>query len=419
MRRGATDAALSDALERAQICSRGRRAVPAARADRGAGGRGCARLRAWLAEALERDPRECRALAGRRAARDEGAAHRGGAARPRAARGSSNPFSPPRKRLHPGKRWYLAVSTRRVGSERNGAAARDGSEQMDIDEAATRRSGSQMRVGLIGLGYWGQNYVRLVTVSRRRRAGGRLRRVERGARVARDAAGARGATTDPGELFAADDVDAVIVATPTSTHASSSLRALEGGQARSLREAAGDLGRRLRRRSIAAAEEAGSRRSSSATRSSTTRPCARCASSSESGEIGKLALLPRGLGGAWARSGRTSTRSGISRRTTWRSSSTSSAASPSPSPRRARPFLASEREDVVFAAASASSDGAIAGVHVSWLAPHKVRRDDGGRRLARWWSSTTSSTDEKLKIFDTRRELRGRSESARGTEFGE
>ena len=83
-----------------------------------------------------------------------------------------------------------------------------------------------LRLGLIGLGYWGPNYARVVTelpeTSWRWSATPQLtpsiHQLARGGRAR--------ATTDPGEVFSADDVDAVVVATPTSTHYELALAAL-------------------------------------------------------------------------------------------------------------------------------------------------------------------------------------------------
>ena len=86
-----------------------------------------------------------------------------------------------------------------------------------------------LRIGIIGLGYWGPNYARVVTEL----PGAQLAWVCDASEAALESVSARypaRATTDPDELFAADDVDAVIVATPTSTHAALSIRALGAGK---------------------------------------------------------------------------------------------------------------------------------------------------------------------------------------------
>jgi predicted dehydrogenase len=80
-------------------------------------------------------------------------------------------------------------------------------------------------------------------------------------------------------------------------------------------------------------------------------------------------------------------------------------------------FLREGVEDVVFAQL-AFDDGAIAGIHVSWLDPYKVRRVTavGDRQMVVF---DDVAVDEKLKVFDKGASYDATSESARGTEFGE
>jgi predicted dehydrogenase len=80
-------------------------------------------------------------------------------------------------------------------------------------------------------------------------------------------------------------------------------------------------------------------------------------------------------------------------------------------------FLRKGIEDVVFAQLG-FDDGAIAGVHVSWLDPYKVRRVTavGVERMVVF---DDVAVDEKLKVFDKGASYEAMSESARGTEFGE
>jgi predicted dehydrogenase len=85
-----------------------------------------------------------------------------------------------------------------------------------------------MRFGLIGLGYWGHNYVRLLESDAEAQLTVVCDRSEAMLDLARNAAGTSRTTTDPADVFAADDVDAVIVATPASTHAGLVRGALEG-----------------------------------------------------------------------------------------------------------------------------------------------------------------------------------------------
>jgi predicted dehydrogenase len=80
-------------------------------------------------------------------------------------------------------------------------------------------------------------------------------------------------------------------------------------------------------------------------------------------------------------------------------------------------FLRPGVEDVVFAQLTFEDD-AIAGIHVSWLDPYKVRRVTavGDQRMVVF---DDVAVDEKLKVFDKGASYDAISESARGTEFGE
>ena len=87
-----------------------------------------------------------------------------------------------------------------------------------------------VRVGIVGLGYWGpnlaRNFDRLPNAELTWLCDGSADALER---VGRQFPGARRAE-DVEELLAADDVDAVVVATPVPTHAELARRALEAGK---------------------------------------------------------------------------------------------------------------------------------------------------------------------------------------------
>jgi predicted dehydrogenase len=82
-----------------------------------------------------------------------------------------------------------------------------------------------------------------------------------------------------------------------------------------------------------------------------------------------------------------------------------------------RAFLREDVEDVVFAQLR-FREGAIASLHVSWLDPYKVRRVTavGDRRMVVF---DDMAADEKLKVFDKGASYEVISEAARGAEFGE
>jgi len=87
-----------------------------------------------------------------------------------------------------------------------------------------------MRLALVGLGYWGQNYLRLIARSREADLAAVCdTSAERVKGASPLAPGAR-ATTDPAEAMEGADVDAVIVATPATTHYPLVLSALTAGK---------------------------------------------------------------------------------------------------------------------------------------------------------------------------------------------
>ena len=87
-----------------------------------------------------------------------------------------------------------------------------------------------MRFGLVGLGYWGQNYVRLIGLTDGVELAAMCDTSDELVAYARTAAPSARTTCNPGELFAADDVDAVVVATPATTHFDLVRAALVGGK---------------------------------------------------------------------------------------------------------------------------------------------------------------------------------------------
>ena len=80
-------------------------------------------------------------------------------------------------------------------------------------------------------------------------------------------------------------------------------------------------------------------------------------------------------------------------------------------------FLSESCEDVAFVYLH-FENGTMAGAHVSWLDPYKVRRVTvvGDRRMAVF---DDVSSDEKLRLFDRGASYQAVSERARGAEYGE
>src|SRR3954451_17670698 len=88
--------------------------------------------------------------------------------------------------------------------------------------------GSMLRFGLIGVGYWGPNYARVIGESADTELVWVCDRVRSNLDIVR--AHGRCATTDAAEVLADESVDAVVVATPTHTHAELTSAALAAGK---------------------------------------------------------------------------------------------------------------------------------------------------------------------------------------------
>ena len=271
-----------------------------------------------------------------------------------------------------------------------------------------------MRIGLIGLGYWGPNYARVVT---------ELPGVELAVvcdsspdavKFVQSRVPGVAATTDPGAVFAQADVDAVIIATPTWTHAELTLAALSAGKhvlcekplARSVEECD---------RVIAEADRVG--KILFVGHTFLFNPAVRRLHELvQGGEIGRL------LYAHTARTGLGPIRQDVN--ALWDLAPHDLAIlfhlfaqEPVSVSARGQSFLQENVEDVVFAQL-AFDGGAIAGIHVSWLDPYKVRRVTavGDRKMVVF---DDIAVDEKLRVFDKGASYEAVSESARGTEFGE
>jgi predicted dehydrogenase len=269
-------------------------------------------------------------------------------------------------------------------------------------------------MGLVGLGYWGPNYARvaielpnvelaMVCDASEAALDGMLPRLG-GART----------TTSLEELLADDGVDAVVVATPTSTHAEISLAALRAGKhvlcEKPLARTTGECDEL-----IAAADEA--QRTLFVGHTFLYNPAVRrMRELIDEGAVGRLLyahatrtglgpirqdvnalwdLAPHDLSILFHLFGREAVSV----------SATGQA------------FLRPDVEDVVFAQLR-FADGAIAGIHVSWLDPYKVRRVTlvGDSRMIVF---DDVAADEKLRVFDKGASYEAVAEQARGTEFGE
>ncbi|HEV3408157.1 MAG TPA: Gfo/Idh/MocA family oxidoreductase [Gaiellaceae bacterium] len=273
---------------------------------------------------------------------------------------------------------------------------------------------ARLRVGLIGLGYWGPNYARVLS---------ELPGVELVAACdlsesAVSAIEARYPTVrtghDPRAVLESDDVEAVIVATPTSTHYALTLAALEAGKhvlcEKPLAYTVAECDEL-----IAAAKSAG--RVLFVGHTFIFNPAVRqMRELVTAGDLGRVlychtvrtALGPirQDVNALWDLAPHDLSiifylldREPISVAATGQA------------------FLRDGIEDVAFLQLR-FEDGTLAAAHLSWLDPYKVRKVTvvGDQRMVVF---DDVAIDEKLKVFDRGASYEAVSEAARGAEFGE
>ncbi len=273
---------------------------------------------------------------------------------------------------------------------------------------------SALRVGLIGLGYWGPNYARVV---------GELEDTTLVAAcdAATDAFGVIRSryphvrtTVAASDVVEADDVDAVIVATPTSTHHELTLAALAAGkhvlcekplasssaECDELIEAAASAGCTLFVGHTFLYNPAVRRLRELVT----------------TGEIGRVLYCYA------SRAGLGPIRQDVNALWDLAPHDVSILAylldrEPVTVSATGQAFLRSGYEDVVFLQLRFEDD-VIAGLHLSWLNPYKERKITvvGDRRMVVF---DDVATDEKLKVYDRGASYETVSESARGAQYGE
>jgi predicted dehydrogenase len=271
-----------------------------------------------------------------------------------------------------------------------------------------------LRVGLVGLGYWGPNYARVLTelpdaelvaaCDLREEATSLVHNRYPRVRTARD----------PAEVISAPDTDAIIISTPTSTHYPLALAALGAGKhvlcekpmATTTAEC-DDL--------IATAARV--QRVLFIGHTFIFNPAVRMIRELiVSGEIGGILYCHA------ARTGLGPIRTDVN--ALWDLAPhdfsilfylvgrelTSALAT-------GRAFVQDGLEDVVFVHL-AFDGGPIAAAHLSWLDPYKVRRVTvvGDRRMVVF---DDVATDEKLKVFDRGASYEAVSDAARGAAYGE
>lgn len=270
------------------------------------------------------------------------------------------------------------------------------------------------RIGLVGLGYWGPNYLRIVSELPDSELAIVCDASANALSLVRARLRQTRTTTDPADVFAADDVDAVIVATPTSTHYELTMGALEAGKhvlcEKPLASTVGDCDAL-----IAAAERA--ERTLFVGHTFIFNPgVRRMRELIDAGGVGRLLYAHA------VRTGLGPIRQDVN--ALWDLAPHDLSIllylfgeEPVSIAATGRAFLREGVEDVVFAQLSFEGGG-IAGIHVSWLDPYKVRRVTavGDQRMVVF---DDLAADEKVKVFDKGASYEAISESARGTQFGE
>jgi predicted dehydrogenase len=269
-------------------------------------------------------------------------------------------------------------------------------------------------VGLIGLGYWGPNYARVITELDDAELAVVCDASSDALDLVRSRAPGVRASTDSNEVFEAVDVDAVIVATPTGSHHPLALAALIAGKhvlcekpLASTVEECDEL--------IAAAERHD--RVLFTGHTFLFNPAVR-----KMRELIEAKGLGTPLYAHAARTGLGPIRPDVN--ALWDLAPHDLSIlfylfgeEPVSVSATGQAFLQRGVEDVVFLQMTFET-GALAGVHVSWLDPYKVRRVTvvGDQRMVVF---DDVAVDEKLKVFDKGASYAAISESARGTEFGE
>ena len=270
-----------------------------------------------------------------------------------------------------------------------------------------------LRLGLLGVGYWGPHYARVA---------GELAETELVAAcdISADAIGLIQtrypnvrASRDPTDVIEADDIDAIIVSTPTSTHHSLSLASLENGK-HVLCEKPLAMTTRECDELIAAAEGAG--RVLLVGHTFVFNPGIRMMRELiADGEVGRVLYCHT------VRTGLGPIRSDVN--ALWDLAPHDLSillylldAEPVSALATGQAFLRDGVEDVAFLHVRFEG-GTLGAAHVSWLDPYKVRRVTvvGDRRMIVF---DDVEPVEKLKVFDRGASYEAASDASRGEDFG-
>ena len=271
-----------------------------------------------------------------------------------------------------------------------------------------------VRIGLVGLGYWGPNYARVVTELAETELVAACDISTDATRLIQVRYPSIRIARHPSEILGADDIDAVVIATPTSTHFALARETLSAGKhvlcekplAQTTAEC-DDL--------ITAADRVGRVLFVGHTfiYNPAVREMRRRIASGETGRVlychtARTALGPvrQDVNALWdlAPHDLSILLYLLERQPVWVNA-------------MGQAFLREGCEDVVFLQLR-FSDGLIAAAHLSWLDPYKVRRVTvvGDERMLVF---DDIAVDEKLKVFDRGVSYETVSEAARGAEFGD
>jgi predicted dehydrogenase len=270
------------------------------------------------------------------------------------------------------------------------------------------------RVALIGLGYWGPNYARILAELKQTELVWACDMDEDSLDLVRGRYPGVRTTTDLGEILSDSSVDGVIVATPTSTHAALTLAALSAGKhvlcEKPLAASTGECDE-----VIAAAEENGCIVMVGHT--FIFNPAVRHVRDLiRSDAIGRVLYCHA------ARTALGPIRKDVNALWDLASHDVSILLylldrEPVEVAAHGESYVGENTEDVVFLSLR-FEDSILANVHVSWLDPYKVRKVTviGDRRMVVF---DDVSPDEKLRLFDKSASYDAPAAEARGAGYGE
>jgi predicted dehydrogenase len=270
------------------------------------------------------------------------------------------------------------------------------------------------RVALIGLGYWGPNYARVLNELEEAELVWACDVDEAALDLVRDRYSTVRTTTDLGEILSDSAVDAVIVSTPASTHAALSLAALSAGKhvlcEKPLAASTSECDE-----VIAVAEDKGC--IVMAGHTFIFNPAVqRIQELISSDAIGRVLYCHA------ARTALGPIRKDVNALWDLASHDVSIllyllGSEPVEVAAHGGSYLRDDTEDVVFLSLR-FEDSVLANVHVSWLDPYKVRKVTviGERRMVVF---DDVSSDEKLRLFDKSASYDAPAVEARGADYGE